>query len=351
MEAIRTQAASWPGVAHAQIVPFSCSPAGAELIDSAIQVHNLNRIVLAGCSCCSIDQICYSCSFQRVRCKDNLKLFSHPERSSALGTIDQAVKFVLVNIREQCAWIHADDRQMATVKATAIVGASVAQAMATPAKISGILSIDRSALICGNGEAGRHCITIMQELGISVHQVEKQPVQIQRTNGKYTIIQNGDSRQASALILAPIDLQESDNLLAAFGSDDYRPRILSTWSDLDTHRPGVFYLNPDHDASTVGAAAASRVSAWLSRIDNQPPITAVVNSTRCRACGTCVEICEFGAPELTEDNGHHRSWIDPVICNGCGTCVAHCPSGAITAGYSTDSQIEAMLSVILAQSN
>jgi len=321
------------------------------VIDSAIQVHNLNRIVLAGCSCCSIDQICYSCTFQRVRCKDNLKLFTHPERSSALGTIDQAVKFVLVNIREQCAWIHADDRQMATAKATAVVGASVARAMATPTKISGIQSIDHSALICGNGEAGRYCITIMRERGISVRQVEKRPVQIQRTNGKYAVTQYGDSCQASVLILAPKDLQESKDLLAAFGKDAYRPRILSTWDDLDTHRPGVFYLNPDHDASTAGAAAASRASAWLSRSKSRPPLTSVVNSTRCRACGTCVEICEFGAPELTEENGHHRSWIDPVICNGCGTCVAHCPSGAITAGYSTDSQIEAMLSVILAQSN
>jgi coenzyme F420-reducing hydrogenase delta subunit len=37
------------------------------------------------------------------------------------------------------------------------------------------------------------------------------------------------------------------------------------------------------------------------------------------------------------------SWIDPTICTGCGTCAAHCPSGAITAGYSTDEQVEAML--------
>ncbi len=350
-QAIRTQAASWPGVAHAQIVPFSCSPEGAEIIDSAIKTHDLNRIVLAGCSCCSIDQICYSCTFQRVRCKDNLKLFTNPERSSALGAIDQAVKFVMVNIREQCAWVHSDDRQMATAKATAIVGASVARAMATPTKLSGNQSIDRSALILGNGEAARDCMTAMRERGISVHQVEERPDQIRRTNGKYMVTQNGDTHQASALILTPKDSQETKDLLTAFGKDGYRPRILSTWSDLDTHRPGVYYLNPDHDASIAGAAAASRATAWLSRIESRPPLTSVVNPTRCRACGTCVEICEFGAPELIEENGHPTSWIDPAICNGCGTCVAHCPSGAITAGYSTDSQIEAMLNVILSKSN
>jgi heterodisulfide reductase subunit A-like polyferredoxin len=42
------------------------------------------------------------------------------------------------------------------------------------------------------------------------------------------------------------------------------------------------------------------------------------------------------------------SRIDPALCCGCGTCAAHCPSSAITVGYSTDEQIEAMLAVLLA---
>ena len=38
--------------------------------------------------------------------------------------------------------------------------------------------------------------------------------------------------------------------------------------------------------------------------------------------------------------------IDPVICEGCGSCAAQCPSGAITAGYATDTQLEVMLDAI-----
>lgn len=353
-DAIRTQAASWPGVIHAQVIPFSCSPEGAEIIDTAVKAHNLNRIVLAGCSCCSINQVCYSCTFQRVRCKDNLKLFTQPERSSALGTIDQAVKFVLVNIREQCAWVHTNNRQTATAKATAIVGASVARAMATPTKLSGSQPADRSVLILGNGEAAQACQLAMSGRGISVNQVKSIPDQVRRAGGKYTVTQNGHFHQASALVLAPKDSQESEDLILSFGKNEYRPRIHGAWGGLDTHRPGVYYIDHLQDVSTAGAAAAARVAAWLGRIESRPPLTSVVNSTRCRTCGTCVEICEFGAPELVEENGHPiawaTSWIDPAICNGCGTCVAHCPSGAITAGYSTDSQIEAMLSVILARS-
>jgi heterodisulfide reductase subunit A len=76
-------------------------------------------------------------------------------------------------------------------------------------------------------------------------------------------------------------------------------------------------------------------------------VVAVVDAARCRACNTCVELCEFGAPRLRGDEPQRASWIDPAICAGCGTCAAHCPSGAITAGYSTDAQLEAMLDSVL----
>jgi heterodisulfide reductase subunit A-like polyferredoxin len=347
--AIQTRATSWPGVIHAQVVPFACSPEGTLMIDTAIETQKLNRVVLAGCACCSIDQICYSCSYQRIRCKDQLKLFTHPERSSALGTIDQAVKFVMVNIREQCAWIHTGNRKKATAKAITLVGASVARAMATPTKITQMGSIDLSALICGNSKAGRHCMAILGDLGIEVHQIPKRPDRIDRSNGMYRVRLNGETWRASALILAPEDSHESSALLSAFGMDRLRLRIRSAWSELETHRPGIYYLSPHKDAAIVGTAGASRTAAWLSRIQNQPALTSVVNPERCRACGTCVDICEFGAPEVVEINHHYASWIDPTICTGCGTCVARCPSGAITAGYSTDSQIEAMLSVMVSK--
>ena len=150
-------------------------------------------------------------------------------------------------------------------------------------------------------------------------------------------------------MLAPYDSIEKEGIFLAFGKEGYHPRTRNSWGGLDTHRLGIYYIDPIQDFSASGAAVAARVMAWLGRIESQPPLTSVVNSARCRACGTCIEICEFGAPELIDENGHRTSWIDPAICNSCGTCAAHCPSGAITAGYSTDPQIDAMLSAILAR--
>jgi NADPH-dependent glutamate synthase beta subunit-like oxidoreductase len=347
-QSIRAQACSWPGVIHTQTLAYSCSPEGAKQLDEAVATHKLNRIVLASCSCCSIDQVCYSCTYQRIRCKDNLRLFTHPERSSALGTVDQATKFVLVNIREQCAWVHADDPAAATAKATALIAGSVARAMATPTKLNGTKKALRSALIFGNGAAADDCLKALQTRGIDTSRMEIFPEAVRHANGRYTASQNGNSWQASVLVLAPKNDREAKTLFEAFGRNELQPKIQAKWGRLETHRPGVYYIDPALEASISGTAAAGRAAAWLNRIKTNHTITSVVNSTRCRVCGTCVDICEFGAPTLIEKNGEHSSWIDPTMCSGCGTCVAHCPSGAIRAGYSTDDQIEAMLSVILA---
>ncbi len=348
-QSIRARAATWPGVIHAEVLPFSCSAEGAHQIDEAVQSYSLNRLVLAGCSCCSIDQVCDSCTYQRIRCKDNLQLFTKPERSSALGTIDQATKFVFVNIREQCAWVHKDDPEAATSKAKALIAGSVARAMATPTKLNGAEKVQKSVLILGNSDAANNCLSAMKERGVAVRRVESLPESVHHAGGQYIVAQNGHTWQASALILAPKNKPERKRLFKAFESHKPLPEGQLTRNGIETPRPGVYLIEPKLDPSIAGASATGRLIAWLNRVGNQHPIASTVNPTRCRACGTCGEICDFGAPELIEENGHHTSWIDPTICSGCGTCVAHCPSGAITAGYSTDAQIEAMLSAILAR--
>ena len=73
---VRQQAAQLPNVTYAQELPFSCSPDASQVICAAVEAHHLNRLVLAGCTCCPMDQVCYSCTYQRVRCKSNLGLFA-----------------------------------------------------------------------------------------------------------------------------------------------------------------------------------------------------------------------------------------------------------------------------------
>lgn len=63
----------------------------------------------------------------------------------------------------------------------------------------------------------------------------------------------------------------------------------------------------------------------LRREDFHSGHEAVIEPQRCTGCGTCQDMCRFGA--VLEDDGRYR--IDPLRCEGCKVCVAFCPEGAI----------------------
>jgi coenzyme F420-reducing hydrogenase delta subunit/NAD-dependent dihydropyrimidine dehydrogenase PreA subunit len=351
-EALRERAATWPTVAHAQVLPFSCTAEAQVTIQKKVQELNLDRITLGACACCSLDQICYSCTFQRVRCKANLGLFKFRERNAQSGSVlkagylpPSAVEFV--NIREQCAWAHRENPDEATAKAMALISAAVAKNQTAGGKLSEYQPPERSTLILGSGHAAEICRDLLRIQNIEIYDPAEPPSRIRRVNGCYSVTQNGADWAAAGVVLAPGDSMEADRLRRAFGDPPYRPRSRSIQQGLETTRPGVYYCDPALDSSVAGAAAAARVSAWLGQCSKTPEShTAVVDPHRCRACHTCVDICEFGAPQLMGTEPNRFSWIDPVICQGCGACAAQCPSDAITAGDATDAQLENMIDAI-----
>jgi coenzyme F420-reducing hydrogenase delta subunit/NAD-dependent dihydropyrimidine dehydrogenase PreA subunit len=352
-EALRERAATWPGVAHAQVLQFSCTPEARATIQKKVQELNLNRITLGACACCSLDQVCYSCTYQRVRCKANLGLFQprqgNPQPKDVSGAAylpPSAVEFV--NIREQCAWVHRVNPRAATAKAMALISAAVAKNRTAGDRLVEYRPGARSVLILGSGRAAKTCGDLLRIQDIGVHDLAQAPPRIRRADGCYAVTQNGQDLTAAGIVLAPCDSIEAARLRGAFGDPPYRPRSRFMRADrLETTRPGVFYCDPALESTTVGAAASARASAWLGQCSKTPgPHTAVVDPHRCRACHTCVEICEFGAPRLMGTEPDRFCRIDPAICEGCGSCAAHCPSGAITAGYATDTQLEVMLDAI-----
>lgn len=59
---------------------------------------------------------------------------------------------------------------------------------------------------------------------------------------------------------------------------------------------------------------------------------AEIHPEECRACGICVDRCQFGAIAMRHyaEFGGERSSVDSELCRGCGCCVISCPSGART---------------------
>jgi NADPH-dependent glutamate synthase beta subunit-like oxidoreductase/NAD-dependent dihydropyrimidine dehydrogenase PreA subunit len=335
------QSASWPGVSYVQVLAQSCSTEAADTIYQAVADHSLNRVVLAACSCCSVDQVCYSCTYQRVRCKDNL-LGRHFDPGNPL--------FEFVNIREHCAWVHDDDPDGATAAATGMVSAAVAKARLSVPRPQATLPLDKTVLILGSGPAAAICQGALSAQNMQALRLGTIPQQIRQTEGHFTVADSGSGFwKGSTLILAPRNDGERARINEAFDTPGRQPRTQVLWGGAETHRPGVFVCEPGQDATTAGMAAAARAAAWLHQEHTWPqPTPAEVVPARCRGCGDCEKICEFGAIQLQGEGENLIAWIDPAICQGCGICAARCPAGAIVTGQLTSVQMEAMLEAILA---
>jgi MinD superfamily P-loop ATPase len=75
----------------------------------------------------------------------------------------------------------------------------------------------------------------------------------------------------------------------------------------------------DVDAADLHLIMAPHV---LKRADFKSGHTAAIDTTKCSACGLCLDLCRFNAI-----NGDFR--VNPLDCEGCGVCVYFCPEKAI----------------------
>ena len=99
---------------------------------------------------------------------------------------------------------------------------------------------------------------------------------------------------------------------------------------------GVFLAGMAHAPKNVeetiaqAEAAASRAATIISKAEYTPEaIVASVDGDVCSACGICVSICTYDAPEIVTVRGRRVSKINAALCKGCGACASACPSGAV----------------------
>jgi heterodisulfide reductase subunit A len=142
-----------------------------------------------------------------------------------------------------------------------------------------------------------------------------------------------------------------DILKASLGLDGFFLERHPELAPVETAVEGVLLAGtvqgPKDIVDTVAqaSAAAAKASVFLAyetvKLD---PAVSVVGEGKCRACGKCVEICQFQAPSLVEtDDGTYTAVINASLCKGCGTCTSWCPTGAIISKHYTDKQVHAMI--------
>jgi heterodisulfide reductase subunit A len=142
-----------PNVVYAQEQLFSCANNCAKEIADMAKEKGLNRVVVAACSPRTLEL-----------------LFRDTLREAGLNQY----YYDMANIREQCSWVHAKEKEVATAKAKDIIRMSVARTAHLEPLREIDLPVNKAALVVGGGIAGMTCALSIANQGHEVYLVEKE---------------------------------------------------------------------------------------------------------------------------------------------------------------------------------
>jgi heterodisulfide reductase subunit A2 len=146
------QASHLPGVAMAEVIEYSCMPESQLHLLERIQEENLNRVVIAACSN-----------------RTHESLFQKTIRKAGLNPY----LVEIVNLREQCSYVHRDQRIQANRKASEMVRVAVARVLLARQVQKSKHRTRPRALVIGGGLAGMTAALAVADSGFDVQLVER----------------------------------------------------------------------------------------------------------------------------------------------------------------------------------
>ncbi|MFP3870230.1 MAG: hydrogenase iron-sulfur subunit [Syntrophobacteria bacterium] len=277
--AVRDYAAQLPHVQVARDNVFCCAEPGQLEIQEDIKEFGLNRIVVAACS-----PRLHEPTFRRTIKDAGLNHYL----------------LEMVNIREQCSWVHAQDPKAATEKAKDLVAMGVAKAsLVFPLSDRQVPMINR-ALVIGGGLAGMQAALDIADAGHPVCLVERSPFLGGTVSTYWRTFPQGDIARC---LIAPM-----------------MSRVL--------HHPLI---------EMRAGSEVTHVDGYIGNFTVQVRSDPRYVDSQCDLCGRCVEVCE-----VDRSGGEQRAiyipdpWcapplyaIDHEVCTRCESCVAVCPQKAI----------------------
>jgi heterodisulfide reductase subunit A len=278
-----------PGVVVARESRYTCSDNGQRIIQEDIKNHGLSRVVVASCS-------------PRMHGDTFMKTCEAAGLNPYL--------FEMVNIREQCSWVHTDKKE-ATKKAKDLVRMAAKKAALLQPLEKQKSQVHKSALVIGGGVAGIFSALYLANAGIRTYLVEKNP----SIGGKMAQLDKTfPTLDCSLCILSPrmSDIDKHTNI------------ELITYADIEdiTGHAGNFHVKVKKNPRYV--------------------------KNNCMLCGMCAEKCpvevldEFNMGLKKRKAAYipfaqavpNYYVIDPEAClhitkGGCMLCAKNCPNDAI----------------------
>ncbi len=149
---VQKYAAGLPGVVMSTENLYSCSEDAQTIITERIAAEKLNRVVVAACTP-----------------RTHEPLFQETAREAGLNKC----LFEMVNIRDQCSWVHSHEKDEATRKAKDLVRMAVAKAQHIQPLDELIINVIPTALVIGGGLSGMTAALSIAEQGFECYVVER----------------------------------------------------------------------------------------------------------------------------------------------------------------------------------
>lgn len=152
VKAVQEYADTLPGVVHTEHTVYACSQDSIVHITDKLKDTGANRLVIASCSPLT-----------------HAPLFESSMKTAGLNPY----LFDMANIRNQCSWVHADNKEKATEKAKELVRMSTARTNALDPLTTSEMVMTKSALVIGGGASGMTSALTLADQGYPVVLVEK----------------------------------------------------------------------------------------------------------------------------------------------------------------------------------
>ena len=273
-------------VEYSNVDRYLCSKPSVDAIKQMVKEKGLDRVVLA---CCTPNM-------HRTTFLSNLE-----EEGLNQGFLE------MVNIREQCSWVHKDDHEGATQKSLDLIKGAIARARESTALDSKKMEVVKEALVIGAGVAGITTSLRLNEYGMKVHLVEK------------------EASIGGHMIQYP----------KVFPTLDCSQCILTPKMSQISQGKNINLMSYSEVKEISGVPGDFKAKIWVKPRGVDPE--------KCIGCGRCSEVCPGTAKDeynegLQERKAIYRPFpqavpsiftIDYDACIKCGACERICPADAI----------------------
>jgi heterodisulfide reductase subunit A len=372
---------SLPHVAKVETTPFGCDGVKVkEMLGSG----QYNRVVVGGCS-----PRTHEPSFQMI---------------TEAGGLNRYLMEV-VNLRNQCTWVHRNDPEGLATKAKTLMRMGVARAALQAPLDPFFIPVTQSTLVIGATPAGLACAAKLGAMGFETHLVmsEEAPeiqagseakgslspvLEALKARDKVTVYPNSKVGQLDGYVgnyeikihtngqaktvrcgavviatkekmgIAGKEGDYEDALYVARDEDGFFIGALGNLNPLDFNTEGVFLCGSAREEESVsesvvsGEAAASRAACIVAhdKMTKSPVISHIVDEN-CDGCAYCIEPCPAHAITLIEymKQGQMKKTVqvNDTLCRGCGMCMATCPKQGAFVYHFKPEYLSAMVKAVL----